>query len=123
MLPTAASLLLKRYSVVGVCLLVICAFLAPDLQLLLARQVTDPYLNVFRGFLPPLLGSVDFTPLLGFFMLQFLFSILAQKNPAEPGFSDFDSEEWNSDTAETQLVYGNIYDMQDMPSGSDAEPW
>ena len=34
------------------------------------RQLTDPYLNVFRGFVPPLLGSVDFTPLLGFFVLQ-----------------------------------------------------
>ena len=34
------------------------------------RQLTDPYLNVFRGFVPPLFGSVDFTPLLGFFVLQ-----------------------------------------------------
>ena len=28
-------------------------------------QVTDPYLNLFRGIVPPLLGTIDFTPLLG----------------------------------------------------------
>ena len=35
-------------------------------------QVTDPYLNLFRGLVPPLLGTIDFTPLFGFFILQFL---------------------------------------------------
>lgn len=35
-------------------------------------QLTDPYLNLFRGLVPPLLGTIDFTPLLGFFILQFL---------------------------------------------------
>ena len=35
-------------------------------------QVTDPYLNLFRGIVPPLLGAVDFTPLFGFMILQFL---------------------------------------------------
>ncbi len=25
-----------------------------------ARQVTDPYLNLFRGLVPPLLGTIDF---------------------------------------------------------------
>ncbi|KAL3134047.1 hypothetical protein ABBQ32_008477 [Trebouxia sp. C0010 RCD-2024] len=36
------------------------------------RQVTDPYLNLFRGLVPPLLGTIDFTPLFGFMILQFL---------------------------------------------------
>lgn len=30
-------------------------------------QLTDPYLNIFRGFVPPLMGTMDFselTPLL-----------------------------------------------------------
>lgn len=36
------------------------------------RQVTDPYLKLFSGLVPPLLGSIDLTPLLGFFILQFL---------------------------------------------------
>ncbi len=35
-------------------------------------QVTDPYLKLFSGLVPPLLGSIDLTPLLGFFILQFL---------------------------------------------------
>lgn len=35
-------------------------------------QVTDPYLNLFRGLVPPLLGTIDFTPLFGFLILQFL---------------------------------------------------
>ncbi|CAG9462649.1 unnamed protein product [Pedinophyceae sp. YPF-701] len=36
------------------------------------REITDPYLNLFRGFIPPLLGQIDLTPLLGFYVLQFL---------------------------------------------------
>ena len=35
-------------------------------------QVTDPYLKLFSGLVPPLLGSIDLTPLFGFFILQFL---------------------------------------------------
>lgn len=35
-----------------------------------APQVTDPYLKLFSGLVPPLLGSIDLTPLLGFFILQ-----------------------------------------------------
>ncbi|EFN52481.1 hypothetical protein CHLNCDRAFT_15532, partial [Chlorella variabilis] len=34
------------------------------------RQVTDPYLKLFSGLVPPLLGSIDLTPLFGFFILQ-----------------------------------------------------
>ena len=39
-------------------------------------QVTDPYLNLFRGLVPPLLGILDFTPLVGFKILYFLASAL-----------------------------------------------
>lgn len=34
-------------------------------------QVTDPYLNIFRSIIPSL-GGIDFSPILGFFLLQFL---------------------------------------------------
>ena len=36
------------------------------------RQVTDPYLNLFQGLVPPLLGAIDLTPLVGFMLLQTL---------------------------------------------------
>eukprot|EP00891_Asterochloris_glomerata_P001739 jgi/Astpho2/1739/Aster-04161 len=40
------------------------------------RQVTDPYLTLFRGLVPPLLGAIDFTPLFGFLLLQQFASFL-----------------------------------------------
>merc|ERR1711903_91079 len=40
------------------------------------RQVTDPYINIFRGIIPPLMGTMDLTPLIGFYLLQMLVSIL-----------------------------------------------
>jgi YggT family protein len=33
---------------------------------------TDPYLNLFRRFIPPIGGMLDLSPLLGFFALQLL---------------------------------------------------
>ena len=41
------------------------------------RQVTDPYLNLFRNLIPPIMGQVDFTPILGFMVLQFLARVLS----------------------------------------------
>ena len=43
----------------------------------LLRQVTDPYLNVFTGLVPPLMGALDLTPLLGFFVLQWVTGFLS----------------------------------------------
>eukprot|EP00798_Chlamydomonas_sp_ICE-L_P031576 gene31576-6770_t len=34
------------------------------------RTFTDPYLNVFRGIIPPI-GGMDLSPMLGFMVLQF----------------------------------------------------
>ena len=34
-------------------------------------RVTDPFLNLFRGLLPPL-GAVDISPILAFFALRLL---------------------------------------------------
>ena len=34
-------------------------------------QITDPYLNIFRSIIPSL-GGIDFSPIIGFFLLQFL---------------------------------------------------
>jgi YggT family protein len=32
-------------------------------------QLTDPYLNIFRSFIPPL-GGIDFSPMLAILLLQ-----------------------------------------------------
>ncbi len=42
----------------------------------LLSQLTDPYLNLFRSIIPPL-GGLDLSPILGFFLLQFLASFLS----------------------------------------------
>ncbi|MCL6435551.1 MAG: YggT family protein [Leptolyngbyaceae cyanobacterium HOT.MB2.61] len=34
-------------------------------------QLTDPYLNIFRSFIPPL-GGLDFSPILALMLLQVL---------------------------------------------------
>ncbi len=34
-------------------------------------QLTDPYLNLFRSVLPPI-GGLDISPILAFFLLQFV---------------------------------------------------
>ena len=38
--------------------------------------MTDPYLNLFRNLIPPLMGQIDFTPIFGFMVLQFLAQVL-----------------------------------------------
>ncbi|MBC6419943.1 MAG: YggT family protein [Prochloron sp. SP5CPC1] len=39
--------------------------------------ITDPYLNIFRSFIPPL-GGMDFSPILAILLLQWVGSALAQ---------------------------------------------
>lgn len=38
-------------------------------------QLTDPYLNIFRSFIPPL-GGIDFSPIIAIFALQFAAQLL-----------------------------------------------
>lgn len=40
-------------------------------------RVTDPFLNVFRGLLPPL-GMVDLSPILAFFALRLLRTLVVR---------------------------------------------
>ncbi|MBD1860241.1 MULTISPECIES: YggT family protein [Trichocoleus] len=42
----------------------------------IVSQLTDPYLNLFRSFIPPL-GGMDFSPILAIFLLQFLAQIFS----------------------------------------------
>jgi YggT family protein len=39
-------------------------------------QLTDPYLNVFRSFIPPL-GGIDISPMLAIILLQVLTGIVS----------------------------------------------
>ncbi len=50
--------------------------------------VTDPYLNIFRSFIPPL-GGIDFSAILAIFALQFLaqaFDTLSTSLAVNSGF-------------------------------------
>ncbi|MFM9110330.1 MAG: YggT family protein [Prochlorococcaceae cyanobacterium] len=46
--------------------------------------ITDPYLNVFRGLIPPL-GGIDISSLVAFFALQFASTLLKQASVALGG--------------------------------------
>ena len=39
-------------------------------------RLTDPYLNMFRGIVPPLIG-IDISPILGFILLQCIMQIVS----------------------------------------------
>jgi len=41
------------------------------------RTVCDPYLNLFRGIVPPLGGTLDLSPILAFVTLNFFTSAAA----------------------------------------------
>lgn len=38
----------------------------------LIRALTDPFLNIFRGIIPPIGGVLDISPILAFIALQIL---------------------------------------------------
>lgn len=57
----------------------IASFLSP---------VTDPYLNIFRSFIPPL-GGIDLSPILAFFALSIIQGILVQIDPTAAAGSLF----------------------------------
>ncbi len=38
--------------------------------------VTDPFLNIFRGIIPPIGGALDISPILAFIVLQILQGII-----------------------------------------------
>ncbi len=40
-------------------------------------QLTDPYLNLFRGLIPPI-GGLDFSPWLAFILLSFAMQVVGQ---------------------------------------------
>jgi len=54
--------------------LVLTWFPSPPAQLVgPLASVTDPYLNLFRGIIPPLGGTIDLSPILAFLCLDVRF--------------------------------------------------
>lgn len=47
--------------------------------------ITDPYLNVFRSFIPPV-GGLDLSPILAFLVLQVLIAVFQNLTPGTASF-------------------------------------
>merc|ERR1712066_120477 len=50
------------------------------------RQVTNPYLNIFQDLIPPLMGQLDLSPILGLLLLQFISNVLMAPFEAGPEY-------------------------------------
>ena len=57
-------------------------------------QLTDPFLNVFRGLLPPV-ANIDFTPIFGIMVLNWVAAVLDSSNIADSA-ADLLSDEYTS---------------------------
>ncbi len=51
-------------------------------------DVTDPYLNLFRGLIPPL-GGMDLSPMVAIFALQILGNVINSLGPRFAGYANF----------------------------------
>jgi YggT family protein len=76
---------LSLYNAALICRLVLTWFPNPPAQLVgPLSTVTDPYLNLFRGIIPPLGGTIDLSPILAFITLD-VFTNSAAALPCELG--------------------------------------
>lgn len=62
------------------------------------KQITEPYLSIYRGILPPLFGQLDFTPLFGFLILQDVVEVMSP-NYTQGLHSAEDSSAWTTSDA------------------------
>jgi YggT family protein len=51
----------------------------------IVSQLTDPYLNIFRSFIPPL-GGIDFSAILAILLLQFVGQFFSSLSGPALGF-------------------------------------
>jgi YggT family protein len=51
-------------------------------------DVTDPYLNLFRGLIPPL-GGMDLSPMVAIFALQILGNVINSLSPRFASYANF----------------------------------
>lgn len=74
---------LNIYNTVLICRIILTWFPnAPAAIVTPLSTITDPYLNLFRGLIPPLGGGLDFSPILAFLTLN-VFTSAAAALPAE----------------------------------------
>merc|ERR1712032_771450 len=45
--------------------------------------ITEPFFLTFRGLVPPIMGQLDLSPMIGFYLLQMLHAILSAYNTGE----------------------------------------
>lgn len=60
------------------------------------RMITEPYLQIYRGIVPPLFGQLDFTPLVGFLVLQDVVETMAPNYTIGRHEEEMFSEEWTT---------------------------
>ncbi|KAH7523883.1 ylmG homolog protein 2, chloroplastic [Ziziphus jujuba] len=65
--------------------------------------ICDPYLNIFRGLIPPLGGTLDLSPILAFLVLN-VFTSTASALPAELPVTEANQENHESSTGFSHLT-------------------
>jgi YggT family protein len=68
----------------------------------LCSTICDPYLNLFRGIIPPIGGTIDLSPVLAFLALN-VFTNAAQALPAEIP-PNLDEPVYQAPSAEEEIV-------------------
>lgn len=83
--------------------------------------ICDPYLNIFRGIIPPLGGTLDLSPILAFLALNF-FSSTAAALPAElPNSAASSSASSSSSVVQPDLTANQRKWMRRIRSGKSQE--
>lgn len=84
-ITSGLSSFLSLYNTAIIARLVLTWFPNPPAQIVgPLASITDPYLNLFRGIIPPLGGTIDLSPILAFLVLD-VFTNAAAGLPAEVG--------------------------------------
>lgn len=76
------SLIIARLFASGICCVRIYMHACDSVLMFECSTLCDPYLNIFRGIIPPLGGTLDLSPILAFLVLN-AFTSTATALPAE----------------------------------------
>lgn len=78
--------------------------------------ITDPYLNLFRGLIPPIFG-LDLSPILAFFLLSVLGNATAAVGAEIPANQPPPKSVFNSVDARREMVLKKIFRQKQQQSG------